>query len=227
MQSSSTDLSGIERYIAGDTAQSEFFRIFGFPSDLIRSAAVQALRKFTETDDRHSQRSAAGSVFYHTLVSLVRNALDAFDDWHASQDDDRLTSPRAYRADGLGLAFVQGLLGTGNMNSDLHLRKPLGKVTTLEIRQSHEVTQLELGEDAFTKALDARPQTLWLVIYAKDGNTVHLEVSLPAGVTEDGRITGWDKRIILDDVGMAESFVEDRNDDNDEGNDVTVAISAR
>lgn len=97
----------------------------------------------------------------------------------------------------------------------------------MEIRQSHEVTQLELGEDAFTKALDARPQTLWLVIYAKDGNTVHLEVSLPAGVTEDGRITGWDKRIILDDVGMAESFVEDRNDDNDEGNDVTVAISAR
>ena len=66
-----------------------------------------------------------------------------------------------------------------------------------------------------------------LVLYRREDDTVKLEVSLPAGVSEDGKVTGWDKRIILDDVTMSGSITEERTDERGEDGEVGVAISAR
>lgn len=56
---------------------------------------------------------------------------------------------------------------------------------------------------------------------------VSLEVSLPLGVSDDGKILGWDKRIVLGEIGANDQIVEVRDDGRDEGDDVAVAISAR
>jgi len=55
---------------------------------------------------------------------------------------------------------------------------------------------------------------------------VRLEVSLPAGVDSNGKIIGWDKRLMLDEVNLTDQFVEARNDERGEDG-VAVAISAR
>ena len=79
----------------------------------------------------------------------------------------------------------------------------------------------------FESSVIARPQTFWLVVYHRDEDGIRLEVSLPAGVNEDGTIVGWDNRIVLDDVTANDQSMEVRNEERGEDDDVTVAISER
>ncbi|KAA8820717.1 hypothetical protein CSQ85_02335 [Bifidobacterium rousetti] len=60
-----------------------------------------------------------------------------------------------------------------------------------------------------------------------DNETVSLEVSLPTGASDNGRILGWDKRIVLGETGIDDRIVEVRDDGRNEGGDAAVAISAR
>lgn len=102
------DFGDVERRSTSNSADEAFQRIFGFPSSVIRESAWRALRVATGTDGVHSQLSAAGSKFYHEFVSEVRAFIDTVDEWSANCSDDNKTSPRAYRSDGLTLAFAQG-----------------------------------------------------------------------------------------------------------------------
>lgn len=224
---SQPDFAGYTRNYSKESATQEFFRIFGFSPEVLRESAYRALRSATQTDDMHSQLSGAGSRFYHTFVEEVRTELDRLDEWTAKRDDDNQSSPRAYRADGLALAFVQGNSATGDLNKVLGLKKPLGNVTLVELQQSNPVPNREMTFEIFAGTAKSRPQTMWLVLYRREDDTVKLEVSLPAGVSEDGKVTGWDKRIILDDVTMSGSITEERTDERGEDGEVGVAISAR
>lgn len=67
---------------------------------------------------------------------------------------------------------------------------------------------------------------MWLVVYYRETDSVRLEVSLPAGVDSNGKIIGWDNRLVLDEVNLTDQFVEARNDERGEDG-VAVAISAR
>lgn len=223
------DLSDNARIFTEDSAEHEFARIFGFPANTIRRAAVHALRPARETDELHSQVSAAGSSFYHKLVEEVRTEMDTLDDWSANRDDDNHTSPRAHRSDGLALAFAQGTAATGRITGSPRPKKKLGVFTLMELQQNtnRNMRQLEFGE--LSEAVEERPQTLWLLLFHRDANNenVSLEVSLPTGVSDDGKILGWDKRIVLGDTGMNDQIVEVRGDGRNDGDDAAVAISAR
>lgn len=85
--------------------------------------------------------------------------------------------------------------------------------------------QQELSFDDWTSMVPMRPQ-MWLVVYCRETDSVRLEASLPAGVDSNGKIIGWDKRLILDEVNLTDRFVEARNDERGEDG-VAVAISAR
>ncbi|EIJ23221.1 hypothetical protein EAI75_08160 [Bifidobacterium longum] len=63
-------------------------------------------------------------------------------------------------------------------------------------------------------------------MYYRETDSVRLEVSLPAGVDSNGKIIGWDNRLVLDEVNLTDQFVEARNDERGEDG-VAVAISAR
>ena len=219
------DFCDVERRSTSNSADEAFQRIFGFPSSVIRESAWRALRVATGTDGVHSQLSAAGSKFYHEFVSEVRAFIDTVDEWSANCSDDNKTSPRAYRSDGLTLAFAQGSPATGNINKELHLKKVPGTVTLLELQEKAPAKQRELSFDALTSMVPARPQ-MWLVVYYREADLVRLEVSLPAGVDSNGKIIGWDKRLMLDEVNLTDQFVEARNDERGEDG-VAVAISAR
>lgn len=221
------DFVGNARVYSDESSNREFERIFGFPPQLIRDAVRMALRSYMESDDIHTQLSGPGSNPYHTLVEQVRAALDENDAWTANRSVDNHTAPRAYRRDGLGLTFAQGTNSTGNIREELHLKKRVGSVTIVELQRAGGTQQVELAFDDVEKEILARPQTLWFLVYCRDGNTVHLEVSLPSGATDDGKITGWDKRIVLGDVSMTDVAVEERTDERGEDGEVGVSISAR
>lgn len=221
------DFVGNARVYSDESSNREFERIFGFPPQLIRDAVRMALRSYMESDDIHTQLSGPGSNLYHTLVEQVRAALDENDAWTANRSVDNHTAPRAYRRDGLGLTFAQGTNSTGNIREELHLKKRVGSVTIVELQRAGGTQQVELAFDDVEKEILARPQTLWFLVYCRDGNTVHLEVSLPSGATDDGKITGWDKRIVLGDVSMTDVAVEERTDERGEDGEVGVSISAR
>ncbi|MEE8736341.1 hypothetical protein [Bifidobacterium subtile] len=220
------DYYGNARNIAGQPSKNEFERIFGFSDEIIRGAALTALRVANEVDDRHSQTSGQGSIFYHTFIAEIRTAVDVMDEWTANQEGDNHTAPRMYRSDGLGLAFVQGGAGTADIKSSLYLKKPLGVVTMLEIQQGSFPEQLELSYTDFAdRSMDP---ALWLIVYHREGNVVRLEVSNPEGVTEDGKITGWRKRLVLEDVDMNDQIIKgDDSGEQDEDGDVNVPISVR
>lgn len=107
----------------------------------------------------------------------------------------------------------------------MHLKKVPGTVTLLELQEKAPAKQRELSFDALTSMVPARPQ-MWLVVYYREADLVRLEVSLPAGVDSNGKIIGWDKRLMLDEVNLTDQFVEARNDERGEDG-VAVAISAR
>lgn len=223
------DFADNGRVFAEESADAEFARIFGFSAQVLRNAAAAALRGARETDDLHSQLSAAGSRFYHLLVEEVCAEVDTLDDWSANRNDSNHTSPRARRMDGLALAFAQGTTATGFITGFPRPKKPLGTFTLLELRQntSCEPQQLEFGE--LSEAVKERPQTLWLLLFHRDtdNESVNLEVSLPTGVSDDDKIIGWDKRIVLGEIGVNGQIVEVQGDERNEGDDAAVAISAR
>jgi hypothetical protein len=220
------DYYGNARNIAGQPSKNEFERIFGFSDEIIRDAALTALRVANEADDWHSQTSGQGSIFYHTFIAEIRTAVDVMDEWTANQEGDNHTAPRMYRSDGLGLAFVQGGAGTADIKSSLYLKKPLRVITMLEIQQGSLPGQLELSYTDFADRL--MDPALWLIVYCKDGDTVRLEVSKPEGVTEDGKITGWAIRLVLEDVDMNDQIIKgDDSGEQDEDGDVDVPISVR
>lgn len=224
---SQADFANNTRGYAGENANQEFSRIFGFSSELIRDSARVALRRYSESDEMHTQSSGPGSNLYHVLVEEVRASLDTDDAWTANRSVDNRTAPRAYRKDGLGLAFAQGTNSTGDIGLELHLKKRLGSVTIVELKSAGGTQQVELSFDDIEEEVSSRPQTLWFLVYCCDGDAIHLEVALPAGVTDDGKIIGWDKRIVLDDVRMTGTVVEERADEHGEDGEVGIAISAR
>ncbi|WP_240544337.1 hypothetical protein [Bifidobacterium sp. SO4] len=223
------DFADNGRVFTEESADKEFERIFGFSAQVLRNAALAALRSARETDDLHSQLSAAGSHFYHLLVEDVRAEVDTLDDWSANRDDDNHTSPRAHRSDGLALAFAQGTAATGHITGSPRPRKPLGTFTLLELRQNMNCDPQQLEFPELSEAVEERPQTLWLLLFHRDtaNEAVSLEVSLPTGVSDDGKILGWDKRIVLGEIGSNDQIVEVREDERDEGDGTAIAISAR
>ncbi|WP_223846772.1 hypothetical protein [Bifidobacterium rousetti] len=223
------DFADNARVFMNESADQEFSRIFGFSANVLRSAAMTALREARETSDRHSQLSAPGSRFYHRLVEAVREEVDMLDGWSANRDADNKTSPRARRVDGLAFAFAQGNAATGLITGSPQPKNRLGVVTVLELQRNDAGEPEQLAFDRLTKEVEARPQTLWLLLFHRDSDneTVSLEVSLPTGASDNGRILGWDKRIVLGETGIDDRIVEVRDDGRNEGGDAAVAISAR
>ncbi|WP_170286289.1 hypothetical protein [Bifidobacterium ramosum] len=55
------------------------------------------------------------------------------------------------------------------------------------------------------------------------GNEVFgLDVSLPIGVSDDGKIIGWDKRIVLGEIGENDQIVEVRGNERNESDNVAA-----
>ncbi|PLS31707.1 hypothetical protein Uis1B_0414 [Bifidobacterium margollesii] len=224
------DFSDNVRIFTNKLAEREFSRIFGFSADVLRNAAIAALREARETSDLHSQLSAPGARFYHRFVEAVREEVDMLDGWSANREADNKTSPRARRTDGLAFAFKQGNASTGVIEGVPQPKNKLGVVTVLELQNNNAAEEPEqLSFDELSAEAEARPQTLWLLLFHRDVDDRHvsLEVSLPIGVTDDGKILGWDKRIVLGETGIDSRIVEVRDDGRNEGDDTAVAISAR
>lgn len=221
------DLVGISKKFSGIDADEEISNRFGFKSEIIYDAARLALRQATQTDDIHSQQSAPGSNFYHVFIEQMRTLLDQYDDWSAQKSNDVYNSPRAYNAEGYGIAFAQGNSATGDLEARLDIRKPLGTQIIKEIRrtsaQQFELSNVELFNVFGTRA----QQSLWLMLYHRNNDSVALEMALPSGVNEEGKVTGWDIRIALKTVELTENFMEDEDTNGYAGEEPVVSIAAR
>ena len=222
------DFAGKVRCFEGEDAYREFQRIFGFSAKYVVSAAMRALRPVIETDHIHAQASAEGSGFYHTFVSEVKAEIDTLDRWTANRDIDNRMSPRAYRNDGLVLAFAPGNGATGRSSRELGLRH-LGPVTALELqRHNAQTDQMTLDFNQLSAEASSRPHTFWLIVYKRVDDRVSLEVSLPIADQNECRIVGWDKRLIFGEISWNAAIAEaENNDERNESGDVAVAISAR
>lgn len=222
------DLFGSSKILSGEPALAEFEEIFGFPADIISNSVVNSIRAVNETDSLHTQLSAEGSRFYHSLVEQFRTSVDAVEGWSANRTDDNSTSPRAHRADGLTLGVAQGNNATGYGDKVLKLRRPLGPVTLKELRGGNGSQQLELAlDDRWGMAVVPR-RLFWFFLYRRVGETVYVEVAQPSDINDDGKVAGWEERIILDDISMNGWSVGIKDDGYDDGDDgIGVAISAR
>ena len=68
-----------------------------------------------------------------------------------------------------------------------------------------------------------RGRITWFLLVARDGDEVRCELSLPAGIGEDGRVDEWQERIILEPVRSDTVPKVDRADDQpDVGVDVAI-----
>lgn len=100
-------------------------------------------------------------------------------------------------------------------------------MTLFEIRRSNEAEQQELDFDELPGEAQTRPQTLWLLVYKRDGDKVSIEVSLPVVSAEDDTIIGWDKRLILGEITWNTVIAEATDDERrDEDGDAAIAVSA-
>lgn len=223
------DLNGNERVLVNTTAEQEFARVFGFSAHILYDAVASAARVARETNDRNAQASAAGSRFYHRFIEAVRQEVDTLEDWSANQNDDAMASPRVRRTDGLAFAFIQGDNATGQITKSPQPKKKLGPATLREIQRDTESDLEQLTLDCFLTTRGFRTRRLWLLLFHRDTDNeyVTLEMSLPTGATDEGRILGWDKRIVLGEVSMHDQIAEVQNDGFNDENGTAVAISAR
>ena len=222
------DFAGKVCCLEGEDAREEFQRIFGFPAEYIIASAMRGLRPVHEADHLHSQASAEGSGFYHAFVSGVETEIDMLDQWEANRKVENQMSPRAYRADGLALAFAQGNSATGH-SMEKNLRVTIGRVTALELQKlntgSKQLTFDFLQES--TKS-SSRLRSMWLIIYNRNKDRVSLEVSLPIVDSIKHTIVGWDERLIFGEITQDMRIAEaEINDESAGTGDVAVAISAK
>jgi hypothetical protein len=110
------------------------------------------------------------------------------------------------RALGVAIVVVAGDLATGIENGIAPKTKyRKGTITIAAVEQNR--TQLELFPEFYVdvpeqNVADAEGTETWFLLVSKDAATRELraELSLPASMTADAKVTGWVERIILDPI---------------------------
>lgn len=142
--------------------------------------------------------TAAGYLWWAGAVGELRRRLAASGRWAPA---DRKGQPISrHLATRSTLAVMSGDVLTGDPQSASgpHNARAKGAATARSFRPDEALFPLEPFRHA--RGVDGALAGTWVMLYRKDGEAIHLEVSQPVGFDLDsGQFTGWSVRVILGD----------------------------
>ncbi len=120
----------------------------------------------------------------------------------------------------VAIAMRPGDASTGLVQHRPQLARVMGAVSLAAVRRNNAgLQQPLLPGGAVVMALT------WFLLTRRDGDMVSFELSLPASITDNGWVHGWEQRIIFDQINLSEALKDDDNlDDDEESIDVDVEL---
>lgn len=147
--------------------------------------------------------TARGYYFY---AETVRGLRDVLDGWEPESDSN---IEYVVHPDGLVRLFVlAGDSGTGFAKAELRSRRKRGTRGRLAVNANQLV--MDLGTHENDSVLSAG-QTWALVHYLDlEVGEVRAEVALPTAIADDGRVNGWERRIVLPSLPLFAPAIPER-----------------
>lgn len=107
----------------------------------------------------------------------------------------------------LAISVASGDEGTGNPSAHPTNRSRKGRNTVDAIEANR---QLELFEQLPPERVDDEGKQTWVLMHHTDTvkGEIRVELSLPSSIGNDGKITAWAERIILDSIPFDDELVE-------------------
>jgi hypothetical protein len=152
------------------------------------------------TDDHPA--TARGYYFYAETVRALRESVGKRG-WTGDCDSniEYVVHPEGR----LRLFVLAGDAGTGYGTADLRSRRSRGQRGRLAVHRNQLRLPVEESDSAATPSGEQVPKQVqtWALVHFVDPGAaeVRVELSLPTGISEDGRVEGWARRIILPSVG--------------------------
>jgi hypothetical protein len=154
--------------------------------------------------------TAAGYYFYSETVRALRESVGKRG-WTAECDSniEYVVHPDGH----VRLFVLAGDGGTGYGAADLRSRRSRGERGRLAVHRNQlrlPVEENNSSADAASGEKPLRQIQTWALVHFVDAGAaeVRVELSLPTGISEEGRVEGWARRIILPSVGPSLSIPE-------------------
>ncbi len=107
----------------------------------------------------------------------------------------------------IAINVATGDSGTGRPNANVSNRAPKGIATADAISANQAQLELPLPVPALHAHGDDGPMT-WFLLLHQSTTEVRCELSLPSQISEDGRITSWQERIMLPTTPLDDAELE-------------------
>lgn len=181
----------------------------GLSAEVLREATLvgESARDSCTAND---PPNAAGFVAWARTVRALREILIP-QGWTRNDDTNFSTiiSPDSRTA----IAVATGDEGTGNPKTTPKTKYPKGPATIAAIDSNRKQLQLfEINEIISEKAAGDGVNT-WMLVRRRAGDSILIELSLPADVGEDGRVGSWAIRLILEPITLEPNPLADQTDE--------------
>ena len=119
--------------------------------------------------------------------------------------DDTQNIARSISLDGTDSIVVNtGAKGTGAVEADPTTKYTKGSGMAAYIEQNFIMLDFA-PEDLRKIGVVGKPSTdmrTWILLFTVKGNVISYEVSLPDSISEDGQITSWRERIVMESIDL-------------------------
>ncbi len=131
----------------------------------------------------------------------------------------------ALSPEGIAIAVATGDANTGRPHAIPSTSSPKGPCTVEAVALNQLPLDLRLpGEEEPPQPADVTQRQTWLLLIHLDHSEVRAELSLPSGLDEQDRVTGWRERIILPSVDFDPNQIQLPPDDS---GDIDIDVRRR
>ncbi len=176
--------------------------LMGLRESHLREAATQGYL-FRTRLTAHHPRTFFGSVMWGETVASLRDQLRPLGWEPTDKGNYELTSHPQH---GLAIAVAAGDGATGLEHATPSNKCPKGANTVEAIKTNR---QMDMFAELLPKNLaESKGMETWVLLHHLSENELRLELSCPSEIGEDGKIKGWNERIILSPIPLGDDPLE-------------------
>ena len=108
----------------------------------------------------------------------------------------------------MAINVATGDAGTGQVNANPSNKAPKGISTADAISVNQQQLELPLPVPDMPHVRGEEGPLTWFLLLHRAANEIRCELSLPSGLSPDGRITRWQERIIISAIPLDDDEIE-------------------
>jgi hypothetical protein len=169
----------------------------GLSVEILQQVALRGTAAALSCTDNHP-RQAPGFYAWSETVNALRELLIPRG-WHREDDNNLPYVVNAGSTIGIIVATGDDATGRPEMEPCTNSNKGPRTADAIALNQLKLFPDSSVRADDFKKANEKPGRMAWLLLIHRDprAEEVRCELSLPSNITEDGRVGGWVRRIIL------------------------------